>query len=109
MHELRNRITLGSSIWVSEAGVFPGLGESTIVPGVTLSTIDISDVAELSVLDILLDWVELFRNTNFNLRVGSLWDFKNEVENSLLSVNFDGDIVPWGDSLTILLCRCKDQ
>jgi hypothetical protein len=51
-------VTLGLSLWVDGGRVFPSLGESTVVPEVTLVREAVADKPDLSLLYVLLDGVE---------------------------------------------------
>ena len=51
-------VTLGLGLWVDGVGVLPGLGEATVVPEVALVGEAVADVAELALLDVLLDGVQ---------------------------------------------------
>lgn len=52
-------VSLLLGLWVGNVGVFPGLRESTVVPEVALVREAVADEAELALLGVLLDWVEL--------------------------------------------------
>lgn len=65
-HVERVIVTLGLGLGVDGVGVLPGLGEGTIVPEVALMGEAVADVAELALLDVLLDGVE-------ELILGDLW------------------------------------
>jgi hypothetical protein len=51
-------VALGLGLRVNGVGVLPGLGEATVVPEVALVGEAVADVAELALLDVLLDGVE---------------------------------------------------
>ncbi len=51
-------VTLLLGLWVCNVRVFPGLGEGTVVPEVTLVWEAVADEAELTLLRVLLDGVE---------------------------------------------------
>jgi hypothetical protein len=52
-------VTLLLGLGVGDVGVLPGLREGTVVPEVTLVGEAVSDEAQLALLGVLLDWVEL--------------------------------------------------
>ena len=52
-------VTVGLGLGVDGVGVLPGLGEGTVVPEVTLVGEAVADVAELALLGVLLDRVEV--------------------------------------------------
>jgi len=96
-------VSLGLGLGVDVLGVFPGLGEGTVVPEISLVGEAVTDVTELSLLDVLLDGVECLLLRDLHLCVGPPWNLNNHVEDGLGLICVEGDIVEWGDWDTILL------
>lgn len=79
------------------------LGESTVVPDVTVVGEAVADVAETTLLDVLLDGVERLAGGDLHLRVGPAGDLDDHVEDARVLVGEEGDIVEGGDDGAILL------
>lgn len=71
------------------------LGESTVVPDVPVVGEAIPDVAQSTLLDVLLDRIEYFLFGNFHLGVGPAGNLDYHVEDTLVSISEEGDIVEW--------------
>jgi hypothetical protein len=79
------------------------LGESAIVPDVSVVGEAVPDVAELATLDVLLDGVEGFLRCDLHLRVGPAGDLNDHVTDALVLVGEEGDVVEGRDDRAILL------
>ena len=79
------------------------LGESTVVPNVSVVGEAVSDVSKLAALDVLLDGVEGFLFRDLHFCVGPAGDFDDHIENAMILVGEEGDVVEGGDDGTILL------
>jgi hypothetical protein len=108
-------------VW-SDVGIASSyLGESTVVPEVALVGEAVPHVAELALLDVLLDGVEglllgdlsmqsaccssrsTLETTHLHLGIGPAGHLNDHVEDRLLLVGVEGDVVPWRDELAVLL------
>jgi len=96
-------ITACLGLSVSLGGVLPCLGESTVVPDVTVVGEAVADVAETALLDVLLDGIEELAGGDLHLRIGPAGDLDDHVEDTLVLVGEEGDVVEGGDDGAILL------
>lgn len=96
-------IALGLGLGVSLIWVFPGLREGTVVPNVSVVRETVSNVAETTSLDVLLDRVESLLLGDLHLGVGPARDFDDHVEDAIVLVGEERDIVPWGNDGAVLL------
>lgn len=96
-------VAFGLGLCMELRRIFPSLGESTIVPNVSVVGEAVPDVAQFASLDVLLDGVEglLFRDLHFG--VSPAGDFDDHVEDAMVLVGEEGDVVEGGDDGTILL------
>jgi len=109
-------VALGLGLGVDDIRVFPSLGESTIVPEITLVREAVADESELALLDVLLDGVEELFLRDLELAVCPSWDLNNHVQDGLLLIGIERDIVEGRDRDAILLdvdamlesVRCSD-
>jgi len=88
---------------VLDGGVFPSLGESSVVPDVTVVGETVPDESEFTLLDILLDGVEGLILGDLKLGVGPSRDFNDHVEDGLGLVGKEGNVVERRDDFAILL------
>jgi hypothetical protein len=85
-------VTLGLGLGVLLVGVLPGLGESTVVPDVTVVGETVPHESELSLLDVLLDGVEGFLLGDLHLGVGPSGNLDDHVQDGLGLVGEEGDV-----------------
>jgi hypothetical protein len=69
------------------------LGESTVVPDISVMREAVADVAQPAFLDILFDGVEGLLLGDFHLGVGPTWDLYNHVEDTIVLVGEEGNVV----------------
>jgi len=96
-------ITTGLGVVVNVGGILPGLGESTVVPDVTVVGETVADETELALLDILLDRVELLVLGDLELGVTPAGDLDNHVVDVLGLVGVERNIVEQGDGGAVFL------
>jgi hypothetical protein len=77
---------------VLDSRVLPSLGESTVVPDVSVVRETVSNESELALLDILLDGVERLLLGDLHLGVGPSGNLNNHVEDGLGLVGEEGDV-----------------
>jgi len=102
-HVQRIPVASSASFGMFHRRIFPSLRESSIVPRIAFVVLDVGHEAELAILDVLADGVELFSCGDFQLAVGSTRDLAHKVEQRLLFVGEQWEIVPRRDFLSILL------
>jgi hypothetical protein len=85
-------VTLGLGLGVLNGRVLPSLGESTVVPDVSVVRETVSNESELALLDILLDGVERLLLGDLHLGVGPSGNLNNHVEDGLGLVGEEGDV-----------------
>ena len=71
--------------------------ESTVVPDVTMMGETVANVAQSTLLDILLDGVEGLFFTDLHFSVGPAGNFDDHVEDPVVLVSEEGDVVPWAN------------
>ena len=69
------------------------MGESAIVPDVSVVREAVTDVAKLAPLDILFDGVERFFLGDFHLSVGPSRNFDDHVEDAILLISVEGNVM----------------
>ena len=94
-------VCLGLGVLVG--GVLPGLGEGAVVPDVALVREAVADVAELALLGVLEDGVELLLLGDLELAVGPAGDLDDHVEDGAVLVGKEGHVVERRDDLAVLL------
>jgi len=77
---------------VLDGRVLPSLGESTVVPDVSVVGETVSDETELALLDVLLDRVERLFLGDLHLGVGPSGNLNDHVEDGLGIVGEEGDV-----------------
>jgi hypothetical protein len=77
--------------------------DEPVVPEVTLVREAVADEAELALLGVLEDGVELVLLGDLKLGVGPARDLDDHVEDGALLVGVEGNIVEGGDDLAVLL------
>jgi len=82
---------------------FAYLGESTIVPNVSVVGEAVADKAELALLDVLLDGVEGFILGDLELGIGPTGNLDNHVEDVVGLVSVERNIVEGRDGDTVAL------
>jgi len=90
-------IALGLCLSVHVSGIFPSLGESTVVPDVPMVGEAVPDVAQSTLLYVLLDRIEGFFLGNFHLGVGPAGNLDYHVEDTLVLIGKERDVVEWRD------------
>ena len=75
-----------------DSRVLPSLGESTVVPDVSVVGETVSDETELALLDVLLDRVERLFLGDLHLGVGPSGNLNDHVEDGLGLVGEEGDV-----------------
>lgn len=63
----------------------------------------VSNVAQLSLLDVLLDRVEGLFLANLHFGVGPARNLDDHIEDTIVGVSEEGDVVEWRDNGAILL------
>lgn len=63
----------------------------------------VTDVAQLSTLDVLFDWVEGLLLGDFHLCVGPARNLNNHIQDSIILVSEKRNVMEWGDDISILL------
>jgi hypothetical protein len=96
-------ITFSLGLGVGLGRVFPGLGESTVVPDVTVVRETVADKTQFASLDILLDGVERLLLGDLHLRVGPARNFNDHVEDPLVLIGEEGDVMEGRENGPILL------
>ena len=81
----------------------PYLGEGAVVPNIAVIRETVADVAQLSLLDVLLDGVEGLLLGDLHLRVGPARDLNNHVQDAIVLVGEEGDVVEGRDDAAVLL------
>jgi len=73
------------------------LGESAVVPDVTVVRETVANITQSTLLDILFDRVEglFFRDLHFG--VGPAGNLDDHVEDAIVLVSEEGDVVPWAE------------
>jgi len=84
-------------------GILPRLREGTIVPGIALVVLDVSDETELSVLDVLFDRIVFLGDCDLELSVRAAWNLAHKVEDVFLLVGQQRDVMPRRDLVAVLL------
>ena len=69
--------------------VFPGLWDAAIVPWISLLWVDIGNVSEVTLLDILLDWVHFLLGGDFHLGIGPAGHFDDHVVDFVTGSTWD--------------------
>lgn len=69
------------------------LGESTIVPDVSVMRKAVAHITKLALLDVLLDGVERLLLGDFHLCVGPPGNFDDHVKNAILLISVERDVV----------------
>lgn len=82
---------------------FAYLGESTVVPDVTVVGEAVADIAETTLFDVLLDGIESFAGRDLHFCICPAGDLDDHVEDTLVLVGEEGDVMEGGDDGTILL------
>lgn len=77
-------VTLSFGLGVDGGRVLPGLGESTVVPEVSLVRKTVADESNLALLDVLLDGIEEFLFADLEFAVCPTRDLDDHVQDSLL-------------------------
>ena len=75
-----------------DSRVLPSLGESTVVPDVSVVGETVSDETELALLDVLLDRVERLFLGDLHLGVGPSGNLNDHVEDGLGLVGEEWDV-----------------
>jgi hypothetical protein len=86
-------------------GVFPSLGESTVVPDVAMVGEAIPDVSQFTLFDILLDRIKRLLFGDLHLGVCPARDLDDHVEDAIVLVCEERDVVEGGDNLAVVLCK----
>jgi len=86
-------VTPGLGFGVRMVGVFPGLGEGTVVPNVTVVGEAVANEAQTTLLDVLLDGVECILLGYLELGIGPAGDLDNHVEDAIALVGKEGNVV----------------
>ena len=84
------------------------LGESTVVPNVSVVGEAVTDEAELALLDILLNGVQFLILGDLKLGVGPTRDLNNHVEDVLALVGIERNVMEGRDGRSVLL-YCRSQ
>lgn len=92
-HIERVVVTLSLGVGVGVVRVLPSLGESAVVPDVTLVREAVANEAQLALLGVLLEAVEALFLGDLDFGVGPAGDLNDHVENRLGLVGEEGDIV----------------
>ena len=79
------------------------LRKCAIVPNVAVVRETISNKAQVSLFDVLLDGVEQLLFGDFHLRVGEARNFNDHVEDTVVAVGEEGDVMEGRDHGAILL------
>jgi hypothetical protein len=101
-HIERVVVTLGLRFRVRVVWIFPGLGESAIVPDVTVVGEAVANETQTTLFDVLLDGVERFLLRNLDLGVSPTGDLDNHVEDAIALVGKKRNVVEWGDNSSVL-------
>ena len=79
------------------------LGESTVVPDITMVGEAVADETQATLLDVLFDGVEGLLLADFHLGVGPTRDLDDHVEDAIVLVGEKRDVVEGGQDLTVFL------
>ena len=79
------------------------LRKSTVVPDVTVVGEAVTDVAQPTLLDVLLYRIERLLLGDLHLGVGPARDFNDHVEDAIVRISEQRDVVPGRDGSTLLL------
>lgn len=79
------------------------LGESAVVPDVTVVGETVAHETEAALLDVLLDGVHRLLLRDLHLRVRPAGDLDDHVEDAVVLVGEEGDVVEGGDDIAALL------
>ena len=82
---------------MSKRAEFTDLGESTVVPNVTMMGEAISDETQTALLYVLLDGIERLLFGNFEFGVGPTGDLDNHVEDAIGLVGEERNVVEGRD------------
>lgn len=86
-------VTLGLGVWVSVVRVLPSLRKGTVVPDVALVREAVANKAQLALLGVLLERVEVLLLADLHLGVGPSGDLDNHVEDRLALIGEQRHIV----------------
>jgi len=95
-------VALGLGLSVRLRWIFPGLGEGTVIPDVSVVGEAVADETQPSLLDILFNGVEGFLLGNFHLSIRPARNFDDHVENAVVLVCEKRDVVEGRDHGAIL-------
>lgn len=71
----------------------PDLGESTVVPNVTVMGETVPDESKSTLFDILFDRIKRFLFADFHLRIGPSRNFDDHVEDTVVLVGEERDVM----------------
>lgn len=77
------------------------LGESAVVPDIAVVREAVTNEAQTTLLNILLDGIEGLLLGYLHLGVGPPRNLDNHVEDPIVLVREEGDVMEWGDDLAV--------
>jgi hypothetical protein len=93
----------GGGNGITAAWAETDLGESTIIPDVSVVGEAVAHEAQAALFDILLDGIEGLLLGNFHLGIRPAGNFDNHVENPIGLIGEERDIVERRDNLAVVL------
>ena len=91
-------------LWQAVKKYEANLGESTVVPNVPVVGEAVADIAEATLLDVLLDGVERLLLGDFHLGIGPAGNLDDHVENAIVPICKERDVMERrDDELAVLL------
>ena len=92
------------ALWQAVKKCWANLGESTVVPNVPVVGEAVSDIAQATLLDVLLDGVERLLLGDFHLCIGPAGNLDDHVENAIVPICKERDVMERRDhELAVLL------